>query len=80
MIIKFYSTTCGPCKILEKQLKDNNLIVDKSININDDTNNFVIKYNITNVPTLLKLNDGGVEVDRITNLVDLKVLKKFFIK
>lgn len=58
-IIKFYSDTCGPCKVLDSNLKKANIDYE-SINANSDENyTLVEKYKIRAVPTLIKEDNGG---------------------
>lgn len=60
-VLKFYSETCGPCKILEKNLQEAN-IPHESINIELDENEDLLeKYQIRSVPTLVFINNHKVE-------------------
>ena len=70
-ILKFSSPTCPPCKALNKligamgapiyEMEDINVTDVKNIEIRN-------KYLIKGVPTLVLLNDEGVEVNRAVGL------------
>lgn len=74
-IIKFYSETCGPCKVLDKNLKEAKINY-ISINVNDDENSQLLEeYSIKNIPTLIIVDDSGKVVDRHTGLMKPLELK-----
>ncbi len=73
-IIKFYSDTCGPCKVLDSNLKKAGIDYE-SINANSDENDTLVeKYNIRAVPTLIK-EENGVEIARHTGIMTEEQLK-----
>lgn len=73
-IIKFYSDTCGPCKVLDSNLKKVGIEYE-SINANSDENDpLVEKYKIRAVPTLIK-EDNGMEIDRHVGIMTEEQLK-----
>lgn len=73
-IIKFYSDTCGPCKVLDSNLKKAGIDYE-SINANSDENDILVeKYKIQSVPTLIK-EENGVEVDRHIGVMTEEQLK-----
>lgn len=83
-ILKFYSPLCGPCKVLEKNLKDSKIeYVD--INIFEDachdglgtTEHLVEHYNIRAVPTLIKIDESGEELHRHVGILNVEQLKEF---
>lgn len=83
-LLKFYSPLCGPCKVLEKNLKDSKIeYVD--INIFEDTchddlgttEHLVEYYNIRAVPTLIKINEPGEELGRHVGILNVEQLKEF---
>jgi thioredoxin-like negative regulator of GroEL len=71
-ILKFYSDTCGPCKVLSKRIKEAEIKV-KEVNIEDD-DDLINKYKIRSVPTLVKI-DNGVEIGRFTGVMTVDQLK-----
>lgn len=75
-IIKFYSDTCGPCKVLDSNLKKAGIEYE-SINANDDENDVLVEsYKIRAVPTLIK-EDNGVEIARHTGIITEEQLKRW---
>ena len=83
-ILKFYSPLCGPCKVLEKNLKDSGIeYVD--VNIFDDvaydglgsTEDIVEHYGVRALPTLIKINNAGEVLDRKTGILNVEQIKEF---
>lgn len=57
-IVKLYSEGCGPCKVLDKMLKDNNVEYE-SIDINSDKGtDIAIEYSVRGVPALLVFDEN----------------------
>jgi thioredoxin 1 len=77
-ILKFFSPTCGPCKVLDRNLQEAGIQYE-SIDITDDNNEELItKYNITSIPTLLGVDDEGNAVLRNKGVVSTQDLIKYF--
>ena len=75
-LIKLYSNSCGPCKVLENNLKQAN-IEHESVNITSDKGEELAdKYNVRNIPTLLLL-DGDNLVKKFTGILTPDKLKEF---
>lgn len=73
-IIKFYSDTCGPCRVLDTNLQRAGIAYE-AVNANNDENDALIeKYKIRAVPTLIK-EDNGVEIDRHVGIMTEEQLK-----
>ena len=82
-VYKFYSDSCGPCKVLEKNLKEAKL---KYSNVNiaddlehtspDDDYSMLEYYKVRSVPTLIITNDEGKEMDRFTGVLTVDKLKE----
>ena len=78
-VIKIYSDTCGPCKVLEKNLTLAG-VPHESVNIlSEEAEDIIEKYEIRSVPTLLVFNNDGklhskyigvVGVDNLKSLVN----------
>jgi thioredoxin 1 len=65
-VLKFYATWCGPCKAMSMILNGmDNLPEIEEIDI-DANSDMSTEYKIRSVPTLVKLDDDGNEVDRYT--------------
>lgn len=72
ILVDFFATWCGPCKILSKILEDvsktsPDLEIAK-VDI-DELRNLAIEYEIEFVPTMLIFKDGKV-IDRIDGVAD----------
>ena len=74
-LIKFSLPNCQPCKVLAEQMKTEG-IESTEINILEDTEELGFKYNIRNVPTVIVLDEQGVEVGRARNIEQLKEILK----
>ena len=58
-VYKFFSDTCAPCKLVEKQLTDFN-IKHISLNINDQIQSvYADKFGIKSVPTTIVVDDNN---------------------
>lgn len=66
-ILKFYTPTCMPCKVVGKLLDSMNLNVE-SIDATEDIKK-VDEYQIYSTPALVFLNDEGKEVARSMGLI-----------
>ncbi len=76
MILKFYSNSCGPCKVLDKNLKTAGIEF-TAIDVHDDVNaDLVDKYKIRNIPTIIKI-ENGEEVKRNTGIMTPDKLKEW---
>ena len=61
-ILKFYSKTCGPCKVLERNLKQTDIVY-KNIDVTSEEGLALLdKYNIISVPTLLKIDGDKIDI------------------
>lgn len=73
-ILKFYSDSCGPCKVLTKNLKEAGIDVE---NINVQEGSYLIdKYEIKNIPTLIKIENDTI-LDRFTGIMTVDQLKNW---
>lgn len=76
-LLKFYAEWCGPCKLLTKILKENNI---EHTAIDIDTEDGAIaadEYNIKSVPTLIMLDDEGKEIKRHNGTMSATQVKQF---
>ena len=72
MVIDFWATWCGPCRVLGPTVEEvageyEGRAVVAKCNV-DDCEDISIKYGIRNIPTLLFFKDGQV-VDRTVGVV-----------
>lgn len=76
-ILKFYSDSCMPCKLLTNVLKEEG-IAHEAINIAEDANmDLVSKYGIRSVPVLIKVDGIGNEKARLTGFPGTKTVIDF---
>lgn len=73
-ILKFYSDSCGPCKVLTKNLKEAGINVE-NINVQEDSY-LIDKYEIKNIPTLIKIENDTI-LDRFTGIMTVDQLKNW---
>lgn len=75
-ILKFAAEWCGPCKMLSKTLEGYNEVEIQEIDIDKDQE-VAIRYNIRGVPTLVLLDDSGVELRRKSGMMMFNEFEKF---
>lgn len=73
-ILKFYTDTCMPCKMVGKILESMDLAVD-SINALQSVD-LVDEYNVCTTPTLVFLGDDNKEFARTTGPVTKKRIQE----
>ena len=73
-ILKFYTPTCMPCKVLGKVLEKVDVPVEE-INAMENLVE-VDKYNVCTTPTLIFLDENGEEVERTTGMVSLSKIQE----
>lgn len=77
-ILKFFSPTCGPCKVLDRNLQEAGIQYE-SIDVTDDANEELItKYGITSVPILLYVGDNGETILKYRGIMTVDDLNKYF--
>ncbi len=83
-ILKFYSPLCGPCKVLEKNLKDSgieyvnvNIFEDGCIDELGSIDQLVEHYGIRSIPALVKIDSAGEVIDKKVGILSVEQLKEF---
>lgn len=79
-ILKFYSETCGPCRVMSKRLEGLKNVKIQEIDINDEDNETLLdEWKIRTIPTVIVLAENGdfiaefkgiVSIDRIQEALD----------
>ena len=79
VLADFFSTTCGPCKMLAFVLRDVEKEIGEGLTILkidfDKNKDLTAEYGVTGYPTLVLLNDGA-EVGRLQGLQQKPVIVK----
>lgn len=74
-VLKFYSPSCGPCRVMESNLKKADIAYE-DIDVTDENNDpLVEKYGIRNIPTIVKIDDAGEELAKFTGIKSAEQLK-----
>lgn len=76
-LIKLYSNSCGPCKVLENNLKQANIEHENVLVASDKGEELAEKYNVRNIPTLLLLDDNDNLIKKFTGILTPDKLKEF---
>lgn len=78
-VLKFQASWCQPCKMLSRvmdEIKTLPLEVE-AVDI-DENRDTAIKYNVRGVPTMIVVDEGGVEVKRVSGLLNEQKVLEFF--
>jgi len=76
-LIKIYSKTCGPCKVLEKNLVESGVDYDSVDVASEEGEDIVEKYGVRAVPTLLLVDDNGTLLNKHTGILNVDEIKLF---
>ena len=77
-ILKIYSKTCGPCKVLENNLQLAG-IPHESVDVQSAQGEDIVdKYEVKTVPTLILVDDEGNVLKKHSGLLNVQELKEFY--
>lgn len=77
-VIKIYSRSCGPCKVLENNLQLANIPHESIDAQSAEGYDAVIRYDVKTVPTLLLVDDNDNVVKKHTGILGVQELKRFY--
>lgn len=76
-VLKFFSPHCGPCKVMEQNLKEANIEYE-SINVEEDAGDVLAdKYDVKGLPTIIVLNEDDAIIKQHTGILTVENLKNF---
>lgn len=76
-VLKFYSPTCGPCRVMANNLSKLSDVEIHNIDVTDESNEAEIeKWKITTIPTTIFLNEEGELIYRFQGIVPLRDLER----
>lgn len=76
-ILKFYSETCGPCKVMSKKLAELKDVEIQEIDIADEANESLLEeWKIRAVPTIIVLNEKNELVQEFKGVVPIDKIKE----
>ena len=76
-LIKIYSKTCGPCKVLEKNLVESGVEYDSVDVTSEEGEDLIEAYGVRAVPTLLLVDDNGTLLNKHTGILNVDEIKLF---
>ena len=76
-LIKIYSKTCGPCKVLEKNLVESGVEYDSVDVASEEGEDLIEAYGVRAVPTLLLVDDNGTLLNKHTGILNVDEIKLF---
>lgn len=74
-VIKFSASWCGPCRVLESNLKDFDKCEIKRYDVDEADEDLLVKYGIRNVPTTIIVDENGKELHRFIGLFKVSDLE-----
>lgn len=75
-VIKFGASWCGPCRVLESNLKDFDKCEIERYDVDDADEDLLIKYNVRSVPTVVIVDENGNEQHKFVGLFKVSDLEK----
>lgn len=76
-ILKFYSPTCGPCKVMSTLLNSLKGVEIVNVDIMDENNEELIhKYKVTSIPTIVILDENKKPVKVLKGIIPIDKIKE----
>lgn len=79
-ILKFFSPFCGPCKVLDKNLKSSGVSYTSVDITSEEGEPLVETYSVKAVPTLIITDDEGKELMRNVGIMSPENIKNLIEK
>lgn len=76
-LIKIYSKTCGPCKVLERNLVESGIKYDSVDITSEEGEELTDTYGVRAVPTLLLVDDNGTLINKHVGILNVEEIKSF---
>ena len=74
--LKFYADWCGPCKVLETNLRRAGIEDYEAINV-DENEELTAQYSIRNIAEFVAVSEGGTELGRFVGIKSPDGIKKW---
>lgn len=75
-IIKFFSPTCGPCKVMSKKLAELKDVEIQEIDIADEDNEKLLEeYQVRAVPTVVVLAEDNSQIAKFVGITPIEKIK-----
>lgn len=76
-VLKFFSPTCGPCKVMSKLLDTLEGVEVKSIDITEEDNQELLDdWNVRTIPTIVVLDDNDKFIKKFSGIVTIDKIKE----
>lgn len=76
-ILKFYSKTCGPCKVMSKNLEGLEGVEIQDVDIADEDNESLLdEWKIRTVPTIIVLGENNEFIAELKGIVSIDKIKE----
>lgn len=77
-ILKFYSPTCGPCKVMEKNMKAAGIEYTDIDTTTEAGIHMASQFGVRSLPTVIKVDSNGTVVDTIKGIKTTQQLKEWY--
>lgn len=75
-ILKFYSETCAPCKVMGKRLAELKNVEIQEVNINDEDNESLLdEWKIRAVPTIIVLEEDNTLLQKFSGITPIEKIQ-----
>ena len=76
-ILKSYSETCGPCKVMSKNLKGLEGVEIQDVDVDDEANEPLLdEWNVRAIPTIVVLGESGELLDKFVGITPIEKIQE----